>query len=230
MMNALDDTLAPLRQTMVDCQLRTFDVTDHAVLGRMASVPREIFLAEGQRPLSYSDRAVEVTAGSARRRLLAPMVLARLLQGAAIEGSDNILCVGGGTGYGAAVAAGLGQSVVALELETSFSEAANGAFAAMELDNARAVTGAMDRGWPSAAPFDVIVIEGAIETKPSALLDLLSDNGRLVAIEALRGAALSGAGRAVRYEKAGGIYGSQALFSCIASVLPCFETKAAFTF
>jgi protein-L-isoaspartate(D-aspartate) O-methyltransferase len=229
-MNAVDETLAPLRQTMVDCQLRTFDVTDHAVLGRMAAVPREIFLAEGQRPLSYSDRAVEVTAGNARRRLLAPMVLGRMLQGAIIDADDNILCVGGGTGYGAAVAAGLGKSVVALELETAFADAANTAFAALGLGNARAVSGAMDRGWPSAAPFDVIVVEGAIETKPSALLDLLADNGRLVAIETLPGAAQSGAGRAVRYERIGGIFGSQPLFSCIASVLPCFEAKADFTF
>lgn len=229
-MNAIDETLAPLRQTMVDCQLRTFDVTNHAVLARMAAVPRELFLSENLRPLAYSDSAIEVVSGNARRRLLAPMVLARLLQGAEIEADDTVLCVGGGSGYGAAIAAGLAQSVVSLEDEPGFAAMAQAGFSALGLANAQTATGALDRGWGSAAPFDVIVVEGAMEGGPSALLDQLAEGGRLVGIETLPGASQSGAGRAVCYEKTGGVFGSKRLFSCNAPTLTGFAPARQFSF
>ena len=216
-----------LRRTMVDCQLRTFDVTDHAVLERAAEAPREIFLPASMAAVAYSDKAVTIGDGGASRQLLPPMVLARMLQAAAIEAGDKVLMVGGGSGYGAAIVAGIAQSVIALECEPSFSEQAAACFARLDLQNVRAVTGPLGRGWTSAAPFDVIVVEGAIERSPGDLLLQLEPNGRLIAIERRPGET---AGRAVRYDKSGAVAGKQAMFSCAARVLPGFAAEAAFSF
>ncbi|MGE3645219.1 MAG: protein-L-isoaspartate O-methyltransferase [Beijerinckiaceae bacterium] len=226
-MNAVSLESAQLRQTMVDCQLRTFDVTNHAVLARMAEVPREMFLPEAARAIAYSDRAIAVRGDSSERRLLPPMVLARLLQAAAIAPGDKVLCVGGGGGYGAAVAAGLGASAVALENDAGFSALASAGYAALGLANARAASGDLAAGLPGEAPFDVIVMEGAFEQEPQALLGQLAEGGRLLALWKTQAAE---ACRAVRYEKFNGVIGSQELFGCGGRVLPGFEAAKAFSF
>lgn len=221
---------AELRQTMVDCQLRTFDVTDHGVLARMADVPRELFLPENLISVAYSDKAIELTAGSTRRRLLAPMVLARMLQGADITDDANVLCIGGGSGYGAAIVAGLAKRVIALESDGSFSNMAEAGLLTLDISNVQAITGNLVAGYASAGPFDVIIIEGAVETTPSNLLGQLAEGGCLVCIEAQAGAAQAGAGRAVRYQKSAGAMGRQYLFSCAAATLPEFARAAEFSF
>ncbi len=226
-MEATAQDFAQLRQTMVDCQLRTFDVTDHSVLGRMAEVPREMFLPVEMVPVAYSDKACTISAGGKSRQLLAPMVLARMLQAAAITPLDNVLCVGGGSGYGAAVVAGLAGRVVALECEAEFTAKASENFGRLGLSNVRAVTGPLGEGNTAGAPFDVIVLEGAIERAPSSLLLMLGAHGRLITIEKKAGEA---AGRAVRYDRSGGVTGSQRLFNCNGRVLPGFEAVGGFRF
>lgn len=226
-MDVAAQDFAQLRQTMVDCQLRTFDVTDHAVLARMAGVPREMFLPQDLIPVAYSDKACTIAGGGKQRQLLAPMVLARMLQGAAITSRDTVLCVGGGSGYGAAIVAGLAGRVLALECEAEFTAAAAANFGRLGLANARAVTGPLAEGYSSGAPFDVIMVEGAVEKSPAALLLMLGGRGRLVTIEKKPGEA---AGRAVRFEKSAGVTGSQPLFSCNGRVLPGFEAVGGFRF
>jgi protein-L-isoaspartate(D-aspartate) O-methyltransferase len=234
-MNTANETPIPadtasLRQTMVDCQLRTFDVTDHAVLTRMAQVPREAFLPDTLLPLAYSDRAIEIESDGARRQLLAPMVLARLLQAAAIKSGDRILSIGGGSGYGAAIAAGLGAQVIALEETAHMAALAQASCERAGAANVTSRSGPLSAGVLGDAPFDVILIEGAFESKPDALLGQLAQDGRLLAIERLGGAAEAGAGRAVCYRKNDGITGCSLLFSCAGNVLPGFAAVRAFSF
>lgn len=226
MAHAKED-FAQLRRTMVDCQLRTFDVTDHGILERMTAIPREAFLAESQAVVAYSDKAVVLEMPGVTRRLLPPMVLARLLQAADIEPTDKVLTIGGGSGYGAAIAAGLAESVVALENEGTLSERAAACFAALGIDNARSVTGALDGGQATVSPFDVIVVEGAFEREPKELLLQLAIGGRLVGIERSAGDV---AGRAVRFDRSAGAIGKQVLFSCSAQVLPGLAAESVFTF
>lgn len=221
---------AHLRQTMVDCQLRTFDVTDHAVLARMAAVPREMFLPADKQALAYSDSAIDIRAGVIARRLLAPMVLARLLQAAAITESDRVLCVGGGNGYGASIAADLGSEVIALEEDAKFGETAQDRFNTLGIGNARAITGGLASGAEAAAPFDVIIIEGVIAVRPANLLAQLGEGGRLVTLVSVPGGGHGGACRATRFEKTAGAVGSHSLFSCSAKVLPAFAPQPEFSF
>src|SRR5262249_41154702 len=116
---------AILRQTMVDRQIRTYDVTDQRILARMLEVPREQFLPADQAELAYSDPARLLNpaeAGKAGRWLLAPLVLARLIQGAQIKPTDNVLDIAAGTGYSSALLAGIAARVHALESEEGLFE------------------------------------------------------------------------------------------------------------
>ena len=115
--NTTVDTFAALRLTMVDSQIRTFDVTDRAVIERFLAVEREKFVPPQLSDLAYSDMALKIApakSGASERRLLAPMVLARLLQAAAVKMGEHVLDVAPGTGYSTAILAGLTPNVVAL--------------------------------------------------------------------------------------------------------------------
>ena len=218
-----------LRQAMVDCQVRPFDVTDQAVLGAMLAIPREVFAGAANQAICYSDAILTVKGESATRRLLAPMVLARLAQNAGLTDSSRVLDVGGGPGYSAAILASLAGHVVALEADAGFSGAAKSAFAALGLTNAEAVTGSLDRGAPEKGPFDVILVNGAVEGGLEGLFACLAPGGRLLAIQRAPGHG-GLAGRAVCYTETGGKTGSRRLFDAAAEVLAPFAAKPAFAF
>ena len=105
------------RRTMVDSQLRTFDVNDISLLDAMDDVPREHFVLPGREQLAYSDLELPVSEGADRRFMLSPMVLARLIQALEIDGGDQVLDVASGRGYSSAVLSELGAYVTALEAD-----------------------------------------------------------------------------------------------------------------
>ena len=217
---------AALRNAMIDCQLRPFNVTDHAVLARMGAVARELYLCGIPATLAYSDRAVEVEAGGVRRRLLPPMVLGRMLQEAQILSSNRVLDVGGGAGYSAAVLAGLAEHVVALEQTEKLSAESRETLAAGKVTNVQCVAGDLAKGHPAGAPYDVIFINGMIDIEPEVLLAQLAPGGRLIAIARTAG----NAGRAVRFEKSGESVGRRDLFDVTAAPMPGFAAEPVFSF
>ncbi len=224
---------AMLRQTMVDCQIRTFDVTDQRVLARMLEIPREQFLPANQAHLAYSDLALQLKpagAGKEGRSLLAPLVLARLIQGADVKPTDSVLDVAPATGYSSALLAGLSARLHALESEPKLYEALRSSFARLGLANAEAHLGPLAVGVPDDGPFDVILINGKVEANLEALLAQLKEGGRLLAIESVAGDLSGRAGKAVRYEKAGKAIGCRALFDAASPVLPDFRKAKQFSF
>lgn len=229
-MNAAAQDTSILRQTMVDCQLRTFDITDADVLASVGAVPREMFLPRHLGPVAYSDSTIEIVDGDTRRSLMIPMVMARMMQSAEIKSTDKVLCIGDGGGYGAAVLASLAAEVVTLDDQESFTRQAKAAFEKLGLENVSAVTGALNEGVESAAPFDVILICGAIEGAPAKLMQQLTDGGRLLAIEKSDGSVDGKAGQVVRYDTSRGISGRLPLFCANAPLLPGFAAKAGFVF
>ena len=166
MSNAADLLFAPrstqLRRTMVDCQLRTFDVTDADVLSAVLDTPREPFMSEQVDSLVYSDAALLARGAHTSRRLLVPMVVARAFQEARLTTSDRALDVGGAGGYSAAILARLVGSVIALDDDSGFVETAQRGFSQLRLSNARALKGELSAGLPGEGPFDVILVNGAI--------------------------------------------------------------------
>jgi protein-L-isoaspartate(D-aspartate) O-methyltransferase len=213
---------AQARRTMVDGQVRTSDVTDLRLIAAMLEVPREQFVPAARRPIAYLDMDVPV-GGEGARALLKPMVLAKLIQAAEIGAGDRVLDVGCATGYSAAVLSRLAGQVVALEEDTALARIAGETLTATRASNVSVASGPLHAGWGQDAPYDVIVVEGASEIVPAALLSQLKDGGRLVAVIG------SGPmGKATIYRTASGGATGQTLFDATAPLLPGFAKPAAF--
>lgn len=218
-----------LRRTMVDRQLRTFDVTNVDVLDAVLSTPREPFTSGEPDSIVYSDAVLVARGAATVRPLLPPMFVARALQLAEIGKDDRILDVAGGAGYSAAIAARLGGAVVALEDDEGFVARASAAFGELGLANAQAVAGNLADGPAGDATFDVILVNGAIEARPAGLLARLSDGGRLLAIESGDGGSRA-ALRFMLYTRSGAAVGVRPLFGAAADVLPAFAAPREFVF
>src|SRR6185312_9526932 len=169
---------AAARRNMVDGQIRTQDVTDLRVIGAFLDVPREHFMPAGKAALAYLDLDVPVGEGTNPRRLLKPMVLAKLIQAATPAGTDRVLDVACGTGYSTAILSRLAGHVTALEEDATLARQAKKNFG----DTVTVVTGRLTAGWGAAAPYNVILLNGAAEIVPQPLFDQLADGGRLVCI------------------------------------------------
>lgn len=218
-----------LRRNMVDRQLRTFDITNDDVLDAVLRTPREAFVSSEPDSLVYSDASLVVKGAQTVRPLLAPMFVARALQLAEVAPGDRVLDVAGGAGYSAAIASHLCQSVVALEDDEAFVVRAGEAFNDLGLSNAHAVRGDIAAGPAGGDTFDVILVNGAIETRPNALLARLAEGGRLLAIESADGRARAGS-RFVLFSRSGASFGMRPLFGAVADVIPVFAAKPEFVF
>ena len=203
------------RAAMVESQLRPQGVTDPAVLAAMGAIPREQFVPEAARPLAYSDRALPLGNG---RFLPAPAVLGELLTQMKPEAGQRALVVGSATGYSAAVLARIGLEVTALEVEPELAARARDL-------GVNAVEGPLAKGQPSGAPYDQILIDGAVEHIPEEIIAQLANGGRL-------GTALfdKGISRLIVGRKAGGAFGYLTVSDAGSPALPGFERPKAFTF
>jgi len=209
------------RRMMVDGQVRTADVTNLDLIAAMLAVPRELFVPAALSGQAYVDGDVPIGAG---RALLKPMVVAKLIQGAQVGAGDHVLDVGCGTGYAAAVLARIVASVVALEEDAALAQRAEAALAAAGA-RVSVVRGSLTAGWPPAAPYDVILLNGATEIVPEALGRQLKPGGRLACIF---GHAPNGKGMIYRMVEDHLV--GRPIFDAGAPVLPGFVAPAAFVF
>jgi protein-L-isoaspartate(D-aspartate) O-methyltransferase len=189
------------------------------LLAAFAAVPRENFVPRNARAIAYADVPVEVAQG---RFLLEPRCFAKLLQLAAIKPEDRILDVGCATGYSSAVLARLGGKVIALEQDADLLRIASDGLANTGVT---LVQGGLIEGAKMEGPFDVIVVEGAIEQSPDNLLAQLAEGGRLVAVMHENGQS-----RAVIFLKEHGGIGRRAAFDAAAPLLAGFKKAMGFVF
>ena len=175
---------ARARTNMIESQVRPGGVIDLRVIAAMGAVPREAFVPESARDHAYVDEDlfIGVDGGGAPRHLMEPMTFARMLQLAGIGHDDCVLDVGCASGYSTAVLSHMAQSVIGLERDAELVEQATATLELLGCTNAAVVRGDHAGGLPREAPFDVIVLNGRIETTPEALLAQLKDLGRLVAV------------------------------------------------
>ena len=218
---------AKARMTMLDCQIRTVDVTDYDVLAAFAAVPRESFVPDALKPLAYIDEDMLLTApGEPPRYLMEAGPLARLLQLAEILPDDRVLDVGSGTGYSAAILSRLAGHVTALEEKAALAAKAREILPGLGADNVEMVVGPLSAGWPAGAPYDVIVVEGAIEMMPESLPAQLADGGRIVAVVGTRGLAA----KATLYTRSGDSVSGRPAFNTHVRLLPAFAAPTGFVF
>lgn len=214
------------RQNMVDCQVRPSDVTDVPIIDAMLDVPREAFVPQNQRALAYLDLDLDVSDGaSVKRFLIKPAVLARMLQAAEIKATDTVLVVGSATGYAAAVVAKIAGQVTATESDSSLAAKAGTALAGLGLGAVTVRVAAAADGDQTAAPYDVIVLNGATEIIPEGLFRQLKPGGRLVGVFAT-----TLPPRATIVTHSHDDFGHRALFDAVAPVLPGLERVPAFVF
>ncbi|MGO8739083.1 protein-L-isoaspartate O-methyltransferase family protein [Rhodoblastus sp.] len=218
---------AVLRETMVERQIRTFDVTDLGVQARMRDIPREPFVDPAFASLAYSDARL-VLSGKTRREMTAPLILARLLKEARLSENDRVLVVAGATGYAAALVAGLVKSVVSLDDDETFAARATANFERLGLTNAKSAVGPLEAGARGDSPFDVILVDGVSQGAFGALLNQLSDGGRLVGI--VSDAPGARTGKAIMYRRAAGQASPRPLFDASAGALGAFAKPAEFVF
>jgi protein-L-isoaspartate(D-aspartate) O-methyltransferase len=212
------DSFAELRRMMVDCQLRTYDVTDRAVLAAADRVPREAFVPAELSHLAYLDQPVALPGTG--RALMAPMVVARMIQVLDIEPGERVLEYGGASGYGAALMAGMGASATLWEPDAAALDLARAAFERAGIANV-----ALGATRPEPSDFDAVLVSGACETPPESLFALVRNGGRLIAIE--------GQGRAARvklYQKTEHAMSARPVFDAAAPILEEFRRVPSFVF
>ena len=213
------------RINMVESQVRPSDITDRRILRGMLEVPREAFVPSALRALAYMDGSVPVVDGGVQsaRCMLAPRTFAKLAQLAEIAPDAVVLDVGCATGYSTAVLARLAKSVVAVEVDAALAARARETLQQLGVANALVLEGDLPKGAPLHAPFDAILLEGAVPSVPEELLAQLKDAGRLAAIVA------DGAlGRAKVWRRTGKLFDARPDFDAGAPGLPGFSRRPEF--
>lgn len=168
------------RHNMVESQLRTNRIVDEGLLDSLRTIPREQFVPKTRHHLAYLDEDVPL---GQDRFLTEPMVMARMIQALELTGEEVVLVIGAGTGYSAAVISRLAATVFALENDPQLASEAGSHLTNLGLDNVVVVEGPLQAGWPADAPFDAILIDGAVAEIPEAIVSQLRDGGRLVTVE-----------------------------------------------
>ncbi|MGH1369406.1 MAG: protein-L-isoaspartate O-methyltransferase family protein [Maritimibacter sp.] len=209
-----------LRTTMVDTQVRPSDVTKFPIIDAMLSVPREAFVPDARVAAAYADTVIDLGAG---REMFDARTLAKMLDEVAIEPTDLVLDLGAGLGYGAAVLARMADFVVAVEEDESMARDAEAKLAAAGADNVAVITGALNEGAAKHGPYDVIIVEGAVQDVPAAIKDQLQDGGRIIALFNE-----GNLGRVKLGLKRDGNLSWRFAFNASGTILPGFETKKTF--
>ena len=210
------------RNLMVDGQVRPNKVTNQRLIDAMRTLPRERFVPAHLASLAYADEDVPLGGG---RYLTEPMVIARLIQSAAVRPGERALVVAAGSGYAAALLAACGASVVALEEDPALLALARTTLG-RAAPSVSIVSGPLQQGWPAGGPYDIVLIDGGVETLPTEIYDQVKRGGRLLLVRASQGQV----SQAVLGEPTPSGPSFQALFDCATPPLACMRRQPGFVF
>ena len=171
------------RFNMIEQQIRPWDVLDPAVLALLGRLRREDFVPAVHRALAFVDTQVPLKEGAAAGAcMLEPKVEARLLQELSLQPGERVLEIGTGSGFMAALLAGMAGQVVTLEIDAALARQAEENLCRAGITNARVIHADGHAGRPADGPYDAIVLSGSVAETPAALLPQLKPGGRLIAI------------------------------------------------
>ncbi|PPR11402.1 MAG: Protein-L-isoaspartate O-methyltransferase [Alphaproteobacteria bacterium MarineAlpha11_Bin1] len=208
---------------MVDTQLRTNKVRDERILAAMGEIPREDFIPTDISSLAYIDEDIPI--GSSRG-MIEPMILGRMIQATELKSDEVVLDVASGTGYSAAVLGRIARVVVAVESDEDLVKKSTLQMVELGMDNVVIEQGPIELGWLDQAPYDVILVNGALGKVPETYFDQLSEGGRLCAIRKEP----NGIGSAWLWVKQNGTPSGRPLFDANIFDLPELKCELGFTF
>lgn len=177
----MDTSIERARFNMIQQQIRPWNVADDRVLSVMAEIPREQFVPDAYRSLAYADIEIPVADG---QTMLAPKVVARMLQALDVQRVDKVLEIGSGTGYLTACLSRLGGRVLSMEIHAPLAEQARAALETLNLERLEVRVGDGLAGPVDGRPFDVIAVAGSLPSEEAlaALQEQLAPGGRLFAV------------------------------------------------
>jgi protein-L-isoaspartate(D-aspartate) O-methyltransferase len=213
---------ASARRTMVDTQLLPSRVEDPRVIQAMQTIPREVFVPRALKGVAYNDEDLDLGDG---RRLIEPLALGKLIEGAGVRPDDVALVIGCDTGYVAAVLGRLCATVFLLLPPDRPGEPVERLLNELECDNVVVQNGPVAEGLSAQAPFDLILLAGAVSKVPDRLLAQLADGGRLATV--LQDGR---AGRVTICHKIGSAIGRTQPFDAWLPELEAFREPAGFVF
>lgn len=167
------------RFNMIEQQIRPWDVLDTDILDLLMVVKRENFVPEAYKNLAFVDTEIPLAGGAA---MLTPKLEARIVQDAGVKKHENVLLVGAGTGYVAALLAHRALQVTAIEIDPALKAQAEKNLSANGVSNVRVELGNGAQGWANGAPYDVIIFTGALPVLPEGVLQQVKAGGRILAI------------------------------------------------
>ena len=209
---------------MLESQIRPNKVIDELVLSAFSDTPRELFVQKSMRDIAYIDEDLPLSNG---RYLMEPMVLARLVQSLELMLSDNVMIIGVGTGYSAAIISKIVTSVIGIESRASLIQKAESNLAHLDITNTVLFKERLQEGCNREAPYNAILIDGGVSCIPNTILNQLSDDGKLVSIYRTDSAA---AGEASLWMRSGDKYSRTCLFNAQVPTLEEFKEKQEFQF
>ena len=212
-----------LRKNMIDCQLKPNKIIDLNLIDAFQRVPREIFVNKKNINQCYLDINIDLTKN---RFLLNPMVNARLIQSLNISDNDTILSIGSGVGYNSVILSYLCNTVIGIESIKSFYEFLSDVLTQLEVNNVVFIQSKIENGYSDQQPYDCIIIEGGVNYVPIEILNQLSENGRLVAVEIEEGRI----GKANLYQRHENEFTKNYLFDAYIPVFDCFKKTKKFNF
>ena len=215
------------RHNMVEKQIRPNRVNDVHIIDTMANVPREKFVPENLASVAYGDKAISL---GNERYLMAPMLLARLLQEAKISKDHIVLNIGCGSGYSAAILAGISKAVVGIEVDPVMAEKASALMVELGIDNVLIVEKSLIDGYAKQAPYDVILFSGSVEQVPKKIIDQIADGGRLVSILMDESKSSGCGGKAIVTTKFGDVISRSEVFDATTPPLVDFKKERYFKF
>lgn len=213
------------RKNMVDCQISTNGVITPAILTAFSTIPRELFVSADKQHVAYTDN---VTLMTKDRTLLDPMTHARLLEAAAPKPAEVALDIGSGTGYSSAILSSLVSTVISLENRQTTIDKATKTLADIGICNVAYVKGKLVDGHAKHAPYDLIILNGAVAQIPEHIIDQLAKEGRLLAIVQQNQHAIAEA--VIVMKNKNGTHSRRTLFETSAPYLQGFEPKTKFAF
>jgi len=206
------------RKNMVDCQLKPNKIKDNEVINAFLNVPREMFVKKNHIKHAYLDDNLSLGNG---RFLLNPVILSRLIQALELKKNETILNIASGSGYGVVILSYLADTVLGIENDKNLLEKSLELLLNLDVNNAAIIKGDIKEGFVKQAPYDAILIEGAVEEVPEIILTQLSDKGRLVTVQSNE----SGYGKAILIEKFNNNFITNILFDAYVPILSGFRSN-----